>query len=167
MSSPVNAQRGFTLIELMVVVAIIGILAAIAIPNFLTYQAKAKQSEAKVALGAVFTSATAYAADDIANGYVVSAGGIAAIPFVPAGTSRYTEWYEVAGASTAFPYAPGSPAPATCLTTPSAAAQSTPVASTTGFTAGAKGNVDTDATCDEWGINDQRNLVNTVSDVTS
>src|SRR5712692_2178277 len=64
MTSRIKGQQGFTLIELMIVVAIIGILAAIAIPNFLTYQAKAKQSEAKINLGGIFTTATSYFAEN-------------------------------------------------------------------------------------------------------
>jgi prepilin-type N-terminal cleavage/methylation domain-containing protein len=51
----IRRNRGFTLIELMIVVAIIGILAAIAIPNFIRFQARARQSEVNTNLKSLFT----------------------------------------------------------------------------------------------------------------
>ena len=73
MLKQLKGQKGFTLIELMIVVAIIGILAAIAIPNFLTYQSKSKQSEARVSLGAIFTSAVAFGAEQPTQTYLPTA----------------------------------------------------------------------------------------------
>jgi type IV pilus assembly protein PilA len=55
-----KSKKGFTLIELMIVVAIIGILAAIAIPNFIRFQLKAKTSEGKVNIAAIRTAEEAY-----------------------------------------------------------------------------------------------------------
>lgn len=55
MKKVLKNQEGFTLVELMVVVAIIGILSTVAVPQFKKYQAKAKTSEAKVQLASVYT----------------------------------------------------------------------------------------------------------------
>ena len=56
-------QNGFTLVELMVVVAIIGLLSAVAIPNFKKYQAKSKISEAKLQLSSLYTAQSAFFSD--------------------------------------------------------------------------------------------------------
>ena len=58
-----GSRGGFTLIELMIVVAIIGILAAIAIPNFLRFQLRARSSEGKTNIAAIRTAEESYAAE--------------------------------------------------------------------------------------------------------
>ena len=79
MFKQLKGQKGFTLIELMIVVAIIGILAAIAIPNFLTYQLKSRQAEAKTNLQAIKTSEVSFQAErGCYIGIRVEAGQVAA-----------------------------------------------------------------------------------------
>jgi len=86
-----GGNKGFTLIELMIVVAIIGIIATIAIPNFLMYQAKTKQTEAKTNLGIIFSAQITYFGEN--NTFATSTGDLG---WIPIGTTRYS--YSVIGA---------------------------------------------------------------------
>ncbi|MCG8553079.1 MAG: prepilin-type N-terminal cleavage/methylation domain-containing protein [Desulfobacterales bacterium] len=110
-----NNEKGFTLIELMIVVAIIGILAAIAIPNFLNYQLKSKTSEAKTNIGGIKTSLEAYNAEEDAYKTCTESpdsnpgkakrawtdkGGFGTIGFEPAGEVYYS--YSVTAATTSY-----------------------------------------------------------------
>jgi len=60
MFSKFHSRKGFTLIELMIVVVIIGILAALAIPRFMQATTKSKQSEAKGILKQIYTMERTY-----------------------------------------------------------------------------------------------------------
>jgi type IV pilus assembly protein PilA len=83
-------RRGFTLIELMIVVVIIGILAALAIPKFIKVTGKAKVSEAKTILKEVFTLEKAYFNEH--DSYRTFADGAVCDPIgfaLPEGVSRF------------------------------------------------------------------------------
>lgn len=59
-----SGHDGFTIIELMIVVAIIGILASVAIPKYQDYVAKTKQSEAGEIMSAVYTNQIIYLSEN-------------------------------------------------------------------------------------------------------
>ena len=69
-------REGFTLIELMIVVAIIGILAAIAIPAFINYVKRSKTSEASVQIKAMYQGASTYYQGEMAMRAVVAVGAV-------------------------------------------------------------------------------------------
>lgn len=94
----VKNESGFSLVELMVVVAIIGILASLAIPSVGKYMAKARQSEAKTQLSSIYTSEKAFYAE-----YTAYHSMFGAIGYSPEGQLRYLVGMGDGGANEAGP----------------------------------------------------------------
>lgn len=187
-NNTLKSQKGFSLIELMIVVAIIGVLAAIAVPNFQRFQAKAKQSEAKGNLASIYTAQKAFQGE-----WQTYFADFRDIGFRPEGQLKYDVGFAGAGAITTpanytGPSGSGVQA-ATQFTTTNAAVCGTVAApvfgcafipSTNGaarsagagnvtasnaFIAQAVGDVDNDAGTDTWQIDQDKSTTNPVSDL--
>ncbi len=150
-----TSAKGFTLIELMIVVAIIGILAAIAIPNFLRFQAKAKQSEARTNLAGIYTAQTAYFSE-----IGVYGEQFATINWTLAGVASARYNYGSFGTTTRVGNASWNGSLVGGCGSAWAAGQNS-------FSACAQGEVDNDATRDGWRVNDIKALFNVTDDVNS
>jgi prepilin-type N-terminal cleavage/methylation domain-containing protein len=82
-------RLGFSLVELMIAVAVIAVLAAVAIPNYMMYQNRSRQSEARILLCGVYASEITYFAE-----HSVYAGNFRDISFRPSSEPKYYKnWY--------------------------------------------------------------------------
>lgn len=139
MFSRFHNRKGFTLIELMIVVVIIGILAALAIPRFMKSTSKAKQSEARQILKQIYTMQHTYRQANTTYGdagvtIAANTGGTFPDIGVDVGVNAMYEYAVTA-------------------------------ADANGFTATATANIDDDATDDVWSIDETGVLTNTTDDV--
>lgn len=147
------------LINGIIIFFFVGILAAIAIPNFPRFSARETQSEAKQNLGAIYTAYTAYHSDyntypsapfNTINGNTFNCLNVA--DWEPKGQIRYT--YNCMNTAVFSPSVDGHPCPPEIVTR----------ADKDSFTVAACGNIDNDATLDVWTINNAKQLINVIND---
>ena len=131
MTLPSTRKRfhGFSLMEVMIVVVIIGILAALAYPNLEKYLKRARQTEAKTNLSAIYTAQKIYFT--LHQSYTKDINELD----LSLAQGLYTSTIQDASTST--------------------------------FKAQAEGNIDDDAVLDTWTIEQDKNLFNTIDDVTA
>ena len=173
--------RAFTLVELMIVVAIIGLLAAIAIPNYLTFQCKSKQSQAKSGLGGWFISEKTFFSE-----YSTYGTDLLEVHWEPEGAPLYlfgfqsTQFpsaingvpgWQPARNHTAHPDLVGSPAryetkKMVNLTGSPLAPGQLPLTVCAGqdFILGAVGDIDPKTGVDQWVMDEQRQLLSPAND---
>ena len=144
--------------EHAIITFIVLILAAIAIPNFLKFQAKAKGHEAKTYLGAIYLAQTAYYSQ--AGTYPAGPNAFELMNWKPPGGTRYAYYCDTAVIANKLPMGREMPLPD--MDWP---VKLKPRSSRTGFTCMAVGNVDNDPDLDVWSINDAKVLTNEQNDV--
>ena len=151
------------MIELMIVVAIIGILASIAIPNFLKFQAKARQSEARANLGSVAVAEISYFAEKNNWGFAFELIG-----WKTEGTAKYkytlgTDPVAVGAITSGNQCNNGTTGcHNNCAPDGSAGITTDPEK---GFTAVAEGNIDADPETDCWYVESTKSPANYRNDV--
>lgn len=165
MFKKMHDHKGFTLIELMIVVAIIGILAAIAIPNFLKYQAKSKQSEAKTNLKGVFTAQISYFGENNGYGYTFDQIGFGVAGADSSGMGGTKAYGFTLNATDYIAKSKATIETGTETISYGSGTNAAPSVTTNAFTAGAAGNVDSDPVLDTWTVNMNNQLTNTRNDV--
>lgn len=166
---PRAGQKGFTLIELMIVVGVIGMLAALASPMYERYQAASRQAEAKLVLSSIFVSEKSFYAE-----YTAYVSSFDALSYLPEGHKRfYTVGWSAPMAGTVSNYhgSYGTPVharlnvPATfgCDIATATAALPPPVGTDQhSFMAGAAGGIRIGLDCDVWTIDSDKVLSNSV-----